>query len=395
MKLITTPRELKENFMELIDAYENISFTTAWASMPRNLIEKLLARKERIVKGVVGLHFYQTDPEFLKLFIDDGRVRTIWQSDGTFHPKMYLFFNSKKDWTLIVGSLNFTNAAFNLNTEAVFLITDRDASPSIFPGAVEFINKCWIMGEEITKDNLEWYRLRWNRMRKKRGELTECDFIGNNKTVTSIMKLDWKGYVNRFMDRKELVSRRFEMLESIRSIFSGRGSLYRMTEDERRLICGNPNALVLPGADMYAHFGRSGNGEFMTRVINGNRTISDALDVIPLIGNVTEVDFKKFISIFLSEGKTTKGWVSSATRLLAVKRPDIFYCMTDGNRAGFCKEFVISRPLSKNLNNYWKIILQRIQDSCWYNYPEPQNEFELKLQNSKVAMLDMLYYKHL
>lgn len=393
MKLISSSVELKSTFIELMGAYSNISFATAWASMPKGLIEKLLESKVKIHKGVVGMHFYQTDPAFLEHFVDDSRVKTIWQSNGTFHPKMYLFYNSRNDWTLIIGSLNFTESAFSINTEAAFLVSAKEASSDIFVGAHEFIDRNWQLGEIITRDSLEWYRLRWNRMALRRSEFSDFNAPHSGYMVaTAMMKLEWKDYVRRFEAKKAIVKKRFTMLELIRAIFSEHGSLYRMSEDERRLICGNPNELNLPGSEMYAHFGRSGKGQFMNKVINGNRVISDALDLIPLTGIITETDYRRFIHKFLSEGETTKGWVSSASRLLAVKRPDVFYCITDGNRDGFCSDFNISKSSTKDVNNYWKLVIQRIHDSNWYNNPTPQNDFELKLQNVKAAMLDMLYY---
>ena len=89
-----------------------------------------------------------------------------------------------------------------------------------------------------------------------------------------------------------------------------------------------PYAIFSPGANRYDEFGTGGNGQFRQKMIRGNIHISNTFDKIPLSGGVTKKHLNKFSSVFLKEPDVTSGWVSSAARLLAMKRSDAFYDVT-------------------------------------------------------------------
>src|SRR5690606_28833925 len=102
--------ELQKEFKRLISHYDQIYWATAWASPVEDISEVLKNNRHKIQKIVVGIHFYQTHPDFIEAFLGDEKVRFIQQPAGTFHPKLYLFSNSmNEDWELVVGSANFTN----------------------------------------------------------------------------------------------------------------------------------------------------------------------------------------------------------------------------------------------------------------------------------------------
>ena len=77
--------------------------------------------------------------------------------------------------------------------------------------------------------------------------------------------------------------------------------------------------------------------------------------------------------------------LASATRLLALKRPDIFVCIDDKNKKHLCEKYgIIERELT--LDTYWSLIM-RIRESLWFK--EYSTTIYKKYQ---VALLDCIYY---
>ncbi|MBK7307815.1 MAG: hypothetical protein IPI88_12825 [Chitinophagaceae bacterium] len=69
-----------------------------------------------------------------------------------------------------------------------------------------------------------------------------------------------------------------------------------------------------------------GRGDFVHEIIVNNKDISIALDQIPLKGQITRTHYDNFVKYFT---KVFSGnYVGVASRLLAMKRPDVFYCLT-------------------------------------------------------------------
>ena len=89
MKLITTAKELEKEFRRLTQQYENFYWATAWAGVGSKHFENLLANKDKIKKIVVGIHFYQTHPDFIETFLEHKNIQFVNQPQGTFHPKLY------------------------------------------------------------------------------------------------------------------------------------------------------------------------------------------------------------------------------------------------------------------------------------------------------------------
>jgi len=67
----------------LIDLYENFYWATAWAGVGSTHFDNLLANKDKIKKIVVGIHFYQTHPDFIETFFRlcwCFHQQTMWKS---------------------------------------------------------------------------------------------------------------------------------------------------------------------------------------------------------------------------------------------------------------------------------------------------------------------------
>ena len=124
-------------------------------------------------------------------------------------------------------------------------------------------------------------------------------------------------------------------------------------------------------------------------VVNQNhKIISDALDCIPLKGDIIRSNYDDFCRNY--EKLPKRCGFGGATRLLSMKRPDYFICLNSKNRNRLKNDFKISSVI--NLNNYWEEVIERIMDSNWWDSPKPSNLSDISIWNARAAFLDAIYY---
>jgi hypothetical protein len=322
MKLLTTSSQLDTAFGQLLDQYKQVSFAVAWASHGFTGYNKLVKHRRKIVQAVVGTHFYQTHPKFIAKFMDDDHVRFVKQPNGIFHPKLYLFENSPKDWSCLLGSPNFTSSAFTLNNEAsVIMDSDDDKNGSMKAGLVSALQKYCKIGESFDPDDLEYYTSLWRRFRQRR-QLMAGEF-GDKKQAkpvlnTPLLKMSWAEYFKRVLrDKYHGIDKRIGVLEASRHLFEERQTFKRMSTEERKGIAG------IGGRDdvAWGWFGSMfGAGVFKNRVNANDDNLSRALDAIPLNGEVRKEDYLEFISAYKKAYPKGRGHgLATATRLLTMK----------------------------------------------------------------------------
>ena len=400
MELISNSRKLESEFLRLLDTYQEYYWLTAWAGVSSKAFSKLVNHQKRIKKIVVGLHFYQTHPDFIEKFMDLDTVRYIKQPEGTFHPKMFLFYNSKDNWEVLIGSANFTNSAFNLNTEISTLITSNDSNFKIGSGEIfDIINSIWKDAQPFGQVELDDYRKIWDNNRSKLNSLSgsygtrEANFKSVNKPIFQIpiMKMDWQQFIQKVSSEKNhLFDSRLKVLNISREFFNRVNSFRELETDERKFIAGiNNNSIRKYGVDCKLFGSMVGNGIFKNRIIENDERVSEALNEIPLSGQITRSHYDRYIDLFNSvfDGN----YIGTSTRLLAMKRPDVFVCIDEKNRTSLCEAFGIKKT-SINYKRYWEEIILRIYDSEWWLNPHPQNNIENEVSNSRAAFLDALYY---
>ena len=91
--------------------------------------------------------------------------------------------------------------------------------------------------------------------------------------------------------------------------------------------------------------------------------------------------------------------IGIATRLLAVKRPDLFLCVNDGNQNSIKELFgfkISGNNNKKKIENYIKL-LKIIYNSDYFNHKLTQNEKQdealVTISKYRVALLDSLLRK--
>jgi len=403
MKMIITSKILETEFIRLINNYNEYHWATAWASSSSSIFSDLVSKKTKIKKIVVGIHFYQTHPDFIEAFVDNNRVHFIEQPDGTFHPKVYLFYNNDDDWEVIIGSANFTNSAFTKNTEASVLISNKDDNSStILFDAKNIIEKSWNEGKTFSRKDLNNYRLTWKNQQSKIRSLSGK--YGSNKKVpipiynVAVANRTWRQYINRVRSEGiENLNNRIAVIDLAQNIFEGGNHFHEFEHEQRKFIAGIPNNLDNDGNWLWGVFGSmKGAGIFKNRIIENDINISLALDKIPSVGTVTKNHYNQFIEIyqnaFIGTQLENANNLATATRLLSMKRPDTFVCFDSKNKSELCRDFGIIQS-DMNFERYWEDIVQRIYDCNWWINPNPMNRIEEKISFARAAFLDSLYYE--
>jgi len=68
LKLIANRKTLVRTLSRLIENHSEAAFAVAWASSGNQVSDLLKENSSRIIRAVIGTHFYQTHPDVLDTF---------------------------------------------------------------------------------------------------------------------------------------------------------------------------------------------------------------------------------------------------------------------------------------------------------------------------------------
>jgi HKD family nuclease len=390
--IIIDNSELEALFVSACDRYKHISFVTAWAGV-HPVIDTLYKNSHKIKMSVVGLHFYQTSPQFIIRFSKSLDIQYIKRmTTDVFHPKVYLFYNNENEWEAIVGSSNLTGGGFSRNVECNVHMSSNIDTKDNYNSIKQLIADSWVKSEPIG-DFLNEYI--------KKHQNLKLDIQKLKKPLDQVLTgITWREYIDRlilndgdgFDINTERIQTRLTILRKSEDLFS-KMKLKEFNDEYPLAIAGLISEY--DGVEDWRLFATTRpNGRFfqLFKTNLGKTGISDALDNIPLKGDVTKKQFDKYVSEMrkvtgLDDIKTI------ATRFLAMKRPDIFVCLSSQN-----KEILDLLGVGKKnikLDEYWDLVITKIQNSTWYNVDSesiPKNQLEIF--KYRAAMLDALYYKN-
>lgn len=384
---------------QLIHSCTWIDFAVAWAgncSITEDMLDDRNGHKLRRI--VIGTHLYQTDPAVLSRFLNVPSGKYMPPDGQLFHPKTYLFTFSKAV-VAVVGSHNLTNGAFgDKNIEASILIKGK-SHDHVIRAIGDFVTTSWNNARARDDEFLADYKDEWNAKKKTLKELKR--FSGSKKTrsVTSPLDWPWRDFYRyvKEKDQHKSIDKRLKVLSTARAFFerSG-GSLRNMPLEARKAIAGTyHHAEDKPNDLPWGWFGGMfGQGSFKALVNKNSTKLSKALDHIKMKGDVTEAQYRKFRRDFSAAFKdeVREGGIATATRLLAMKRPDVFVAVNKGNRKNLCNALNIAET-TLSLDNYWNRIIAPVQLSPWWNQRRPTEGKETKIWDNRAALLDCIYYE--
>ncbi|MCQ8821983.1 hypothetical protein NQT65_17480 [Pseudoalteromonas agarivorans] len=120
----------------------------------------------------------------------------------------------------------------------------------------------------------------------------------------------------------------------------------------------------------------------------------DALANIPLEGDVSEADYQQFVVAYLLafNGSDEKPTLAPATRLLAMRRPDVFTPISNSRLDALCAALGITKLNNRDFERYWQDIVQSIHAMSWFKMANGSNELEAQLVSIKALLPCFFYY---
>lgn len=410
MQILSTANEIEKNICDFSNKYKNISMSVAWASASSEAFRVLIQdeNKKKIKFSTVGLHFYQTHPDFIKEFLDDEKVRFYKQNEGVFHPKIYLFWNDENDWICLIGSANFTQSALTKNSEVMSMFDIHDKVE--FQNIKNIIDRYYQEAEVFKNEDFKGYHNIWNQKSRQKQNLDDFNpkVIQKPLYKSPILSLSWDEYYSLLLKKGNHLDERLKLLAKSCEYFN-QNTFENMTEEQRKNIAGANKKR--DGIKDWKLFGTMPIPAFLGRLATNDsqlQYISDSLELVPLDGKVSLKNYNEFLHYFKAADKSFKdidnkykkaGWgygVSPMTRLLAIKRPDEFFCLTGANQLSLMANFGIKKEIikTKSYERYWNEIIEPVRQSPWYNSDKPTDAKKLQVYNGRVALMDALFYNN-
>jgi hypothetical protein len=389
MNILLDNEQLCVKFKFLCKQYDHFEWAVAWAGNDFEESKLLGKYSDKIDKLIVGLHFYQTHPNFIRQYMEHPRVRFNPQTNDLFHSKIYLFYNTDQDWAAIIGSSNFTDSAFHKNYEANVLVTSSDSDAiDNYKRLRAYIAEIWDECKSFTKEDLKAYERCYQAQASKHDSL-KMSLKDKDKAFNTapIQLMEWSTFYEEVI-RDPGIEARLSILDKAQKLLSH--SFCNLTDDEKRCLAGLQSDMPEMKDVDWKYFGSmTGAGNYSHAIVKDLK-LQIAIDIIPINGKVTKDQFDKYCSEYK---KLYKNPLGCATRLLAMKRPDLFVCVDSKNKTELCKAFAI--PESRlTIDNYWDLIVEPLQKALWVNSKlEGANPRELKVKKYQIALLDSLYYK--
>lgn len=392
-------RALRKTLPKLIAKHDQIYMAVAWAhSGP--VADKLIDNKHKFRSVTIGLDFCATDPDFVDSLRKVPNAFVFKKSSTCFHPKIYLFVTGQNA-EAIVGSANFTSGGLGNNIEACVHLSGGADEPAVTE-LLATIKSYAPHSQPITKQLADAYR-RQAEIAASRPRATSpilpSDKADFQRIESDLLKMEWATFIDEARkDPHHHFKTRMKFLRYLQTLFARAQSFGDLTVPEWKAIAGivHPDAVADSGLEKYqiGWFGSmQGSGSFTKLIKNKDVRIAKAIDCIPRRGLVREKDFDRFCALFESAfaDSARTGRMPTATRLLAMKRPDVFVCVNNGNKPSLAEALHFA-PSTLGLGNYWERVIEPIRLAKWYNAPRPEGP-DAEAWDCRTALVDAIHYR--
>lgn len=398
MRFLSSPSDIAAALESQLLKCKTLRWAVAWATTGTKLYDLLLEHSGKIEQLTVGIHFYQTDPEFIEAFLSHPAAGFVMHPDGVFHPKLYFFDHGDGRWDCVIGSPNLTRGALRTNDEAAVHVSNEDVgAAATLKDVLATLDRYRRELVPVDRERLDEYRAIWKRQQQRLASLSgRYESHSDGRTTqprartplaVPLFRESWSEYFRAVRkDPHHSAEGRLAVLEAAQDLFAKHRRFADMPERDRKHIAGCARSDDLD----WLWFGSmKGAGRFSSQIGANNPGISAALDVLPARGPVSRESYESFVQIF-TEAFAGAG-TATATRLLAFKRPDYFVCLDSKNRRQLCQAFGVSQAV--DLSEYWDKVVARILDSNWWNAPEPSPTLERRVWACRAAFLDVRFYE--
>lgn len=383
----------------LIRKHDRISIAVAWGGIT-DVAEELLAHSDKFESFLLGVDFSATEAELIDRLVDVPNAFVAKNRPGCFHPKIFYFETGLKA-EAIVGSANFTKGGLGPNFEAGVHAKGASDDP-FFVQVRNQLNAYAPLRLAITSVLADSYR--------RQAEAAAAKARPKNPTLpdnrkewarvnSPLARMEWSEFVTLARrDEYHDFKKRMLLVRAIQQIFSRTPSFANVSAAEAKGIAGvlGKNEAEAEGLAKleWGWFGSMGGaGTFAELIGLEDGALAAALDAIPRRGDVTKNQFDDYVAAFTAafSNSSRVARLAPATRLLAMKRPDVFVCVNGGNRPGLAKALTFA-PTTIKLENYWDRVIEPIRQAPWYTV-ERSTGRDTELWDARVAMLDAIYYR--
>ncbi len=167
------------------------------------------------------------------------------------------------------------------------------------------------------------------------------------------------------------------------------------TQLERYLIGGIADSKTLKEYQLDTELlgGMSSFASFKKILKNDPAGVQKLLKIIPANGRIDGWHYMQFTDgyrqLFEANG-TKQAPLYPATRLLAMKRPDQFVCISPETDDSFYQTLAI-KPLKKqDFTRYWDDIILTIQKTEWFKQDMPMDPSQLAIYRARVSLLERI-----
>lgn len=389
--IITNSASLLDSMKELSDWADEISMAFAWASTLEGKAEHWCALDlDKVKQAVIGTQFAQTEPWVLSALDEvPGRLRVSISSDGTFHPKVILGTKGREVRALL-GSANFTTAAYTTNAEVSVLLDGQSHDPQ-FQHLQAWIQEQFDDSEQLDPDWLVAYTKVWETERRRKVVVPRAKL---ELTSLSSLAMSWDDYYAtiRAQEKRKLSSGTvlqvngpypsYEVeLDRAGAIFKGGKPFADLPDDQRKMLIGvGPRSSGLLGTMNAAGYAKE--------IVNKSpEKIGAALDRIPIEGAVS----LRLASEVVDAMTSLRGIkIGVASRLLAVKRPDLFVSVNNGSKPQLAQLFGgrVVRTGKHYIN-----LLKLVWETDWHRAVRPADVDQAAVWDRRAALLDAALYE--
>ena len=231
----------------------------------------------------------------------------------------------------------------------------------------------------------------------------------------SVVELSWAQYVERVIaqDQRPLRNAKVSPLQVLpdsgrwsyldelaacQRCFDQTASLIEMPPDDLKRVTG----ILAPSTERWFGLMLDIGVRFKSVVNRRSHELAQWLDSIPRSGPISASQVEQYLEGMIAMPGVT---ISTATRLLAMKRPDYAVPVTLSNVAGFRSDSRIGPrcPLPTILNKQdgeelrslarqYAAMLQQLWKAPWWQAPPPDKGLEATIWSGRVALVDALFY---
>lgn len=384
----------------LISAHEEFHWAVAWGAHTQ-ISKNLINSADKFRNVTFGISFCQTDPDLIDALIGvpNSYVATKF-TGGTYHPKVYCFRSGDRV-SAIVGSANFTRGGLGKNLEAAVELTG-DIHDRALTDLLKFTQRSANLGECVTRELADRYRLNCKRVaqmpKAPRDPLAVATGLSSNAAASRLLAMSWDDYARSVRSAKHHdVDASLELLRIAQTWLASESSFRKLVPPQRKALAGVIGKRDKTDTELDRDWGWFGSmrgmGDFANRIKENDSYLARAIDSIPQKGEVTRDHYERFAVLFVKafQNSHRTGKVPTASRLLAMKRPDVFLCISKPNveqaasSMGFAKSTL-------DLENYWDRVVEVIRSADWYNIQKPDGP-DGELWEGRAAMLDAILYR--